>query len=168
MKFKNKSIRLTSSYVALFLIVMSGLNESSEAARLNFDGTMIEPPPCTINGGSPINVDFGNEVMTTRVDGKNYIKDVNYSLQCSGATSKTLRLQIKGTGASFDSTKLATDKADLAIALTANGSALQVNKWLNYNDPSKPALKAVPVKKDGATLTGGAFRATATMMIDYQ
>lgn len=96
MKFKNKSIRLTSSYVALFLIVMSGLNESSEAARLNFDGTMIEPPPCTINGGSPINVDFGNEVMTTRVDGKNYIKDVNYSLNAQARHPKRCACKLKG------------------------------------------------------------------------
>lgn len=161
-------MRRPSSKIMLFLIVFSALTENSVAARLNFDGTMIEPPPCIINGGSPINVDFGNEVMTTRVDGKNYIKDVTYSLQCTGATSKALRMQIKGTGAGFDSTKLATDKADLAIALTANGDALPVNQWLNYNDPTKPALKAVPVKKDGATLTGGAFKATATMMIDYQ
>lgn len=153
---------------SLNLMIFGSAFSHAAQPYIKFDGTLIEPPPCTINGGAPINVDFGNEVMTTRVDGINYIKDIIFSLECSGATSKTLRLQIKGTGASFDSTKLASDKADLAIALTANGSAFPVNQWLNYNDPSKPVLKAVPVKKDNATLTGGAFKATATMMIDYQ
>ncbi|WP_342214470.1 fimbrial protein [Erwinia persicina] len=150
-----------------FFILFSPAGFAAEPS-LRFDGTMIEPPPCVINGGTPISVDFGNAVMTTRVDGVNYIKEVTYGLSCTEATSKTLRLQIKGSAASFDSTRLATDKGDLAIALTANGKALPVNQWLNYTDPSKPVLKAVPVKKTGATLAGGAFKATATMMIDYQ
>lgn len=166
---KSKNNMAMSAWIIIQLALGGLFSPVANAVNmLKFDGTMIEPPPCVINGGSPINVDFGNEVMTTRVDGVNYIKDVNYILSCTEATSKTLRMQIKGGGASFDSTKLSTDKNDLAIALTANGNALPVNEWLNYNDPSKPALKAVPVKKTGATLTGGAFKATATMMIDYQ
>ncbi|EGB1263777.1 fimbrial protein [Salmonella enterica] len=33
---------------------------------------------------------------------------------------------------------------------------------------SAPVLKAIPVKKSGASLTEGDFDATATLQVDYQ
>lgn len=37
-----------------------------------------------------------------------------------------------------------------------------------YAAGSGPAIEAIPVKNNGVTLTGGAFNAGATLVVDYQ
>lgn len=129
--------------------------------------TVVAPPPCIINNNQPITVEFG-DVMTTRVGGDNYKMPVNYMLSCTGGTSNAIKLQVKGTGATFDATVLQTNKTGLGIELRQGTDKLAVNKWLNFTYQNKPELWAVPVKQSGATLTGGEFSAGATMAVDYQ
>lgn len=129
--------------------------------------TVVAPPPCVINGNRTIEVDFG-EVMTTRVDGKNYRTAVNYSLSCSGQSKNAMKLQVQGTGAAFDSTVLKTNKTGLGIQLQQGGSKLAVNSWLNFTYPNTPELWAVPVKQSGVSLSGGEFTAGATLKVAYQ
>ncbi|MGY3307068.1 type 1 fimbria pilin [Pantoea ananatis] len=128
--------------------------------------TVVAPPPCVINDDRPVEVEFG-DVMTTRVDGSNYRRPVNYTLSCT-STSNAMKLQVKGNGAAFDVTVLQTNKAGLGIKLLQGDSKLAINSWLNFTYPNKPELWAVPVKQAGATLTGGEFSAGATMAVDYQ
>lgn len=132
-------------------------------------GTIIVSAPCKINDDRTLEVDFGNDVMTTRVDGNNYRRAIAYNLDCSTASSNALRMQIQGTAAAFDGKVLGTaERSDLGIALSANGRALPINTWLKFRLPSQPALSAVPVKRPGATLSGGAFSAGATLLVEYQ
>ncbi|MCC4106646.1 fimbrial protein [Serratia ureilytica] len=141
------------------------------AMMVTVKATLMAPPPCEINGGRPIEVEF-NEVMTTRVDGKNYQMPINYTIQCNRAPSNLMKLQIQGQGASFDSTVLKTREVpDLGIELRQKNGKLAVGGWLNFtmqNSQDPPELWAVPVKKNGATLKGGDFNATATMKVAYQ
>lgn len=136
--------------------------------KVSFSGSVMDEPPCIFNEGAPVVVDFGTTVITTRIDGVIYSKEVAYNLVCTSPPSNTLRLQVKGTASSFDSNKLATDKPDLAIAITADSKELPVNQWLNFTNPARPLLKVVPVKKTDAVLKGGVFSATGTIMVDYQ
>lgn len=129
--------------------------------------TVVAPPPCIINDDRPIVVEFG-DVLTTRVDGSNYRLPVNYTLNCKDALSNAMKLQVQGVGAGFDGTVLQTNKAGLGIELQQGDAKLPVNSWLNFTYPSKPELWVVPVKQNGATLTGGEFTAGATMKVDYQ
>ncbi len=129
--------------------------------------TVVAPPPCVINGNRTIEVDF-NEVMIAQIDGKNYRMPVNYSLSCSGQSKNSMKLQVQGTGAAFDSTVLKTNKTGLGIQLQQGGSKLAVNSWLNFTYPNTPELWAVPVKPSGVTLSVGEFTAGATMKVDYQ
>ncbi|MGL1813972.1 UNVERIFIED_CONTAM: fimbrial protein [Serratia marcescens] len=129
--------------------------------------TVVAPPSCVINDDKPIEVDFG-EVMTTRVDGSNYRLPVTYTLDCKDAPSNAMKLQVQGAGADFDGTVLQTNKTGLGIELQQGDAKLPVNGWLNFTYPNKPELWAVPVKQNGATLTGGEFTAGATMKVDYQ
>lgn len=129
--------------------------------------TVVAPPPCTINDERPIEVEFG-DVMTTRVDGKNYRMPVNYTLTCKEGSSNALKLQVYGNGASFDSTMLKTNKTGLGIELRQGDSKRAVNSWLNFTYPDKPELWVVPVKQSGVTLRGGEFTAGATMKVAYQ
>lgn len=141
------------------------------AGEINFKGKLIEPPNCTINDGQSIEVDFGNEIMTSRVDGSLYTKSISHGIKCSKPELAAMKLQIKGIGASFDGTSLQTSNENLAIQLSANGKKLGVNEWLDFDytdDASIPKLDAVPMKKPSATLAGGDFTATATLMVDYK
>ncbi|CAI8791588.1 fimbrial protein [Pseudomonas serboccidentalis] len=138
------------------------------AENMHLHGTLVEPPACVINGDQPIDVDFGKEVMTTRVDGTNYRQPLRYSLECADGVPTALKLQIQGSGAGFDKEALLTNKGDLGIALLSNGSRFPLNTWVNMTYPNTPQLQAVPIKRDGSTLTGGDFSAGATMMVDYQ
>ncbi|HHL2502357.1 TPA: fimbrial protein, partial [Yersinia enterocolitica] len=140
-------IKLTLATLLVAQMLFSGTVLA--AGEMNFKGKLIEPPNCTINSGKPIEVDFGNEVMTSRVDGKLYIKPITHGLKCTSPELKAMKLQIKGGGASFDGKSLKTSNENLAIELQANGKKLNANEWLNFDytdEASVPKLTAVPVK----------------------
>lgn len=158
--------------LALAALLLAGLSDGAQAAKegeadMTFKGTLIVPPPCTINGSKPIEVDF-KQVETTKVNGVNYREPVPYTLSCTEATSTALRVQVKGTGAGFDANALQTSVADLGIVLQNNTTNLAVNSWLNFNSNNPPKLFAAPVKKKDVVLKGGGFTAAATMQVDYQ
>lgn len=47
----------------LLLLAISALSAPGMAAdNMKFSGTLIEPPPCTINNDGQVDVDFGNRV----------------------------------------------------------------------------------------------------------
>ncbi|OPA86364.1 exotoxin [Pseudomonas fluorescens] len=135
---------------------------------LTIRAVIIAPPPCVINSGSTLDVPFGNDLLTSRVDGVNYRRDVPYTVTCDSPFSNALTLELKGTGAAFDSAVLMTRKADLGVKLFVNGADWPLNRAVNFTYPNFPVVQAVPVKRVGSTLTGGAFDATATLVVDYQ
>ncbi len=129
---------------------------------------IIAPPPCVINGASTLDVPFGNDLLTSRVDGLNYRRDVPYTVTCDSPLSNAMRLEMKGTGAAFDSRVLVTRKSDLGVKLLVNGADWPLNTAVNFTYPNFPTVHAVPVKRTGSRLTGGAFDAAATLVVDYQ
>ncbi|EOY5052100.1 fimbrial protein [Serratia marcescens] len=131
--------------------------------------TVMAPLPCVLNEKKPIEVDFGDEVITTSINGNMYREEVVYDLSCSGQGKNAMRLQINGLGAAFDSSALQTSITGLAIAFEQpKGKRLPVNGWANFDYPQLPELYAVPVKKNGVVLPTGEFSATATLRVDYQ
>ncbi|CAI1617611.1 fimbrial protein [Serratia fonticola] len=140
---------------------------AADTATITVKVTVLAPPPCTVNNNSVIEVPFGN-VMTTHVDGTSYRVPVNYTLSCSKGASNAMKLQVQGNGASFDSTLLQTSKDGLGIELQQGNTKRAINSWLTFTYPYKPDLWAVPVKQPGVKLSGGQFRAGATMKVDYQ
>lgn len=135
-------------------------------AAMNLHGTLVVPS-CVVNDNKTIDVDFG-DVMTTRVDGKNYRKQVSYTLTCEDGVSKALKLQVGGTAAAFDGSLLNTSASGLGVRVQNGSSNLPVNSWVKFTWPDKPALWVVPVKKSGVILAGGRFSATATLKVEYQ
>lgn len=122
---------------------------------------------CTVNDNNAIEVNFG-DVMTSRVDGNNYRKEVSYTLSCSEGASKAMKLQVQGAAAAFDGGLLGTSVSGLGIRLQNGSSSLPVNQWVNFTYPDKPALWAVPVQQSDVTLSGGQFSAAATLKVTYQ
>lgn len=141
---------------------------SGASANLTFSGTLNEPPPCTIDAGNKIEVDFG-DVGVKRVDGVKYRRGVGYTISCgSHALPWQLRLSIKGTATAFDGSAVQTGVADLGIRIFQNNVPFLLNTPLDITLSSPPVLEVVPVKRPGATLTAARFTAVATLLAEYE
>lgn len=93
---------------------------------------------------------------------------VPYTVTCNSPVSNAMKLELKGTAAAFDNRVLMTRKPDLGVKLFVNGADWPINTPVNFTHPNFPVVQAVPVKRAGSTLTGGAFDAAATLVVDYQ
>jgi len=129
---------------------------------------VLTAPPCEVNNNQLIEVNFGNDVLTTRVDGDYKKRPVPYSIQCPPGAPAAMKMQVEGTGAVFDGEVLLTQITDFGIEIQTNGRRLPLNSWVNFSYPNWPPLEAVPVKRSGASLAGGYFSAGATMKVEYQ
>lgn len=131
-------------------------------------GTIVAPPSCVINGGSTLTVPFGDNLLTTRIDGIEYRRAVPYTVTCTGSPSNAMTLTLTGSGAAFDAHSLASNNPDLAIRLYINGASWPLNTSVKFTYPTLPVMEAVPVKKTNSTLKGGAFSAVATLVVAQQ
>lgn len=154
-------------------LLLSGLiaGKVQAAENMKFYGTLIEPPPCTINDGGEVDVDFGSRVGVTKVNGNNYLQPVNYQITCGSGENTwqmTMTLTVIGTPTTYDAAALQTNTTDLGIRLLRDGKAFELNKPVAITLNSPPRLEAVPVKRPGSTLSEGLFEATATLLAVYQ
>ncbi|HDL6515429.1 TPA: fimbrial protein [Yersinia enterocolitica] len=161
------NVLISGRVVAVVLALGSSL---AYADNMQFSGTLINPPPCVINGGSTIDVPFGENLGVNKIDGINYTQTVPYSVTCE-TVSSSLELGITIVSASvttFDPAVIQTDVQNLGIRILKNGIPFALNTRVAYDKNNPPELKAVPVKATGATLSEGSFEATATLLVDYQ
>jgi type 1 fimbria pilin len=151
---------------------MAGVTGAVQAkdgeADMTFHGTLITPPPCTINDDNRIDVNFGERVGINKVDGVNYRQLMNYQITCEGSGNWALTLSLSGSSTGFDKEALLTDKANLGIRVYQNDKPFTPNSTLKIDLANPPRLEAVPVKNTGTTLSEGAFEAWATLRADYQ
>ncbi|WP_081248362.1 fimbrial protein [Serratia plymuthica] len=162
------SMRRRAGGLLVGALAVLPLIATASSTTVNVKVTVLAPPPCVINGDNTIVVNFGSNVVISRVDGSNYLKTIDYTLECKGNTKNAMKMMIEGSGATFDSGVLQTNKTDFGIALKQNGQPLKVYQWVNFTYPAKPVLQAVPVKRSGSTLSTGTFFAGATLKVDYQ
>ncbi|CAI1920265.1 fimbrial protein [Serratia proteamaculans] len=166
---ESQSVRWRKTLVfGLILPVTLFSDDSHAATTLNITGTLITSPSCVINGNKVIEVNFGNNLVTTRVDGSHYMKTLDYQVTCRNITTNALQMQFRGVATGFNPNALQTGQADLGIALSVNGQPLAINSWLKFTYPNKPLLQAVPVKRPDGVLKPGDFRAAATLIVAYQ
>jgi type 1 fimbria pilin len=139
-------------------------------ADMTFHGTLIEPPPCTINDGNQVEVDFGERVGINKVDGENYRQQLNYQITCDKAIGGTwaLKLSLSGGAAGFNKEALMTNKTGLGIRVYQGDKPFSPNSSVKINLANPPRLEAVPIKQAGVTLTEGAFETWATLRADYE
>ena len=143
-------------------------NALAGEALMAFSGTLNAPPPCVINNGQRIEVEFGEQVGISQVDGQRYLQNVNYDIDCEGSTGQTLGLTLVAAASGFDPAAVPTNVPDLAIRLLLAGNPFVLNKRMPIDAANTPRLQAVPVKRPGAALTPQAFSAQATLLADYQ
>jgi type 1 fimbria pilin len=130
-------------------------------------GILLAAPPCIINNNQPIDVNFGDNLNISKIDGNNFIKPVDYSVTCNGS-SNDMKLSIEGNATDFDAAALQTNMRDLGVELQHDGNKVNVGEAINFTWPTLPALQAVPVKRTGATLSPGEFSAGATLVVNLQ
>ncbi|EOY5052097.1 fimbrial protein [Serratia marcescens] len=144
-------------------------NALAGEALMAFSGTLNAPPPCVINNGQRIEVDFGQQVGISQVDGQRYLQNVNYRIDCEpGSSGQTLGLTLVAAASGFDVAAVPTNVPDLAIRLLLAGNPFVLNKRMPIDAANTPRLQAVPVKRPGGALTPQAFSAQATLLADYQ
>lgn len=157
----------------LILTSLSGMYSFSVQAEgttdVTFRGILIEPPPCTINEGDIVDVDFGNRLGINKINGVNYRKFIGYEITCESAASGNwvLKLSLNGESAEFDKDALQSNKTDLGIRVYQNDQPFRPGSTLSININNQPRLEAVPVKREGAVLTEGGFEAWATLRAEY-
>ncbi|WFC29464.1 fimbrial protein [Proteus mirabilis] len=69
---------------------------------INITGNVIAPPPCLINDGKMIEVNFG-EVMSTRINDSNYKQPIEYTAICQKRPTNAMKVYITGNATGFDS-----------------------------------------------------------------
>lgn len=165
----NRAIKVLLLACGLMAGVTPAQAKDGEADMI-FHGTLIEPPPCTINDGNQVEVDFGDRVGINKVDGVNYRQQLNYQITCDKSVGGTwaLKLSLSGSAAGFDNDALLTDKTGLGIRVYQGDKPFTPNSSVKINLANPPRLDAVPIKQAGATLTEGVFEAWATLRADYE
>jgi len=167
MKFSLPGYSLGAGITMLMLFSLNATY--AETVPVNFQGTLVEPPSCTISSDQQIDIDFGAQVGVSKVDGVNYIQPVNYQLSCPpGGPGLSLSMMVSGAATAFDTSALQTNITDLGIKLLQNGSDLQLNTRFPVDVNTPPVLQAVPVKAPGSTLPEGDFSVIATLLVGYQ
>ncbi|WP_129543557.1 fimbrial protein [Serratia sp. 1D1416] len=159
---------------ALTLLAVLFIGQPARAATVDITvkGVVIAKPKCEINGGKDIEVSFG-DLNIADIDGVNYGKrKIPYQVVCNGDTSGMngfMKVKLQGNGPDFGDGLLRTDNNNLAIKLLfQNTQQLKLNEWLNFYYPILPELHAVPIKRSGATLRGGDFSGSATLLVEVQ
>ncbi|ECD0766498.1 fimbrial minor subunit StfF [Salmonella enterica subsp. enterica serovar Papuana] len=153
--------------MALMVLISSSFAAQS-AENLKFHGTLISPPNCTINNDQTIDVEFGN-LLINKIDGTRYAQNVPYEITCDATVrDETMTLTLSGSVSDFNPAAVNTSVAGLGIELRQNDQPFTLGSTITVNEQSIPVLKAIPVKKSGASLKEGGFDATATLQVDYQ
>ncbi|QDI20298.1 fimbrial protein [Serratia marcescens] len=158
-----------SHYAGVALLLMLSIAARADTS-ITVSGTVINPASCVINDNQMISVNFGDDLVTTRLTdsayGDSYMKTVVYTLRCVNASK--VKMVIKGHPAPFNARLLKTEQASLGVALRVGSTLLEVNNTeYEFTYPDSPQLVAVPVRQAGASLMGGRFNAGATMVLIF-
>lgn len=158
------SVKTVSRVIGLGVVCI--LMSSAQAVQVNFQGTLVDALPCSINNDQLIEVDFGDGVIIRNVDGVRYSKPVPYQIVCSAPG--TVRLSVNGTPTHYDGAAIQTDAPGLGIHLTQAGLPFTLNTPIAIDPSNPPALMAVPVSDPAQPPSPGAFTAGATLLAEYQ
>lgn len=158
--------------------LISGLAGASEVG-VHITGTLTVPP-CTINGGQAINVNFGN-VLVTNLGDVSYHKKTTVSVACPYYKG-TPWIKVNGTllsGAGNNKNVLSTNIPEFGIALfqgdgvsvplNIDGASAQIASGFSGKGTANGTFTftAMPYRVGTDQLSGGDFSATASMTITY-
>lgn len=157
-------------FCPLLLLTMMTVSHSVCAdADITFHGRLIEATPCVVNGGEMVTVDFGDDVMTTRI-GEGLISDkywASFTFTNDCPNGALVRYQIQGTPASSGNKILAGNRPGLGFTFW-NVDYIAINEWFTRDLGGHPFIYVIPARVNGATISGGAINTYATLLAEYQ
>lgn len=163
---------MNTLYRTLTALLVAVLPLAGKADNMQFTGTLLERPLCTISDkGGRMDVRFGN-IAITRVDGEHYRRVIPYQINCPGANPNTLwrmRLTLKGSHTDFEPKVVQSSVPDLGIKVLLGGTALTPDepRLIEISPTAMPLLEAVPVKRAGSDLPSIAFTASALLLAEF-
>ncbi|MFB4252628.1 fimbrial protein [Pseudomonas idahonensis] len=163
-----ESLIMTVARPALLALLL-GCGPLAQAAesRVTIKGVIHAAIPCVINRNAPISAPF-SDVQIADIDGHYKTIPIDYTLDCSRSATNELRMQVRGNPA-FDRTMLQIPGYDnIGIALKKDGDRWALNTWSNFDTRKQPVLQALLVKRDASDIKAGAFKASATLVVDYR
>lgn len=166
---KNLAMRTLVSFILSAAICCGSIVQATE--NLSFRGTLLKNPPCEINGGQPVEIDFG-EVGINKIDGENYSQTFTLTYDCQGASTDKI-LRYLGNVTAFDAAAVQSNMANFGIRLAHRTSEGEVSpltvgsSLLLAADVGSSSFIVTPVKKAGVELLEGAFTAGATLQLNY-
>ncbi|WP_242502710.1 fimbrial protein [Serratia sp. 1D1416] len=168
---KKHAITRIALLIGITLLAGPGVMPAAQATpgevAMNFHGTLVSPPPCTISEGNQIDVDFGN-IGIKKINGVNYRQKLNYRITCEkGSTAWALKLSLGGNPTDFDKEALMSNRG-VGIRMYQNNKSFTPNSTIAIRLDNPPELEVVPVKDPTYTLEKGPFVARTTLRADYQ
>ncbi|NIF24730.1 fimbrial protein [Candidatus Pantoea multigeneris] len=152
--------------VILFCYALEG-TASTASTPMKLKGRILDTPPCTINNEKDISVNFGNKIVSGKINGENYLQNITYLIDCRPAPAPfVLYLNIKGTPEPYDASAIKSSKKNLGIRILIDGKPWALNTPLAIHT-KRPLLQAVPVKPQGTVVNPGNFQAVATLEAFY-
>lgn len=166
---KVKASRLSLTLIGGAFIFFAGMPLAKSDANVNFSGKLINVP-CKLDNDNDINVNFGDNVLVSNLDGKNYIESLSLVVTCEENYAGDLDFRVSGTVSTFDKSAIKTDINNVGIKFI-NGmddSPFEINKRYKYTQNGRFILKVVPVKASGSTPDVGKLKASAQLLIEVQ
>lgn len=163
-------------FVATMLIVPFSYAAGIGTAKVNFSGTLIVPPSCSVNNGLESEVSFGDSIYVSDINGVNYMKEVPYQLVCNSGNpgDKQLKLNVISSDVSpLEPAAINTtiNRNDFAIKFMVTGvSQFKLNESFVINPDAPPVINAVLIKKPdlATTLAAGYFSASVILSAEYE
>ena len=162
-------VGLRAALLVMALGWVASANAASEVT-VTISGTVLATPPCVINSDRMITAAFG-DVQTRLIDGSYKTITIPYDLDCSGAATNQVRMQVRSFQLPWwlPGSMLVEGNNELAITFIKDGSAFAINTWANFDTNKKPVLQAVLSKMSpDSEIIEGTFSASATLMVEYR
>jgi len=146
------------------LLTLFSTGPVSAVTTVYVEGTVIEPAACTIPGASVIYVDLGQKILSSNIDGTNYLTDFSIPLSCTGSSSG-VDMQLSGDPTTYDTKFMKTNKTDLGVRFLRNSALQPINSWFAVEFNQSVQMQVAPVKRPGSVIPGGSFNAIATVSL---
>ena len=158
--------------IGLFLFFIHSFWSVANAdADITFQGVLVDPPNCILNGKNDIYISFGDKIGVAKVATGEYRQPFVVGIECEENThNMQLQLLWSGIAADFDSdnaTVVTSEQENLGVKLYLNGQAVTLNKPLNIHSSDEINMEAVLVKEEGTELVDGHFTARVTLKAEY-
>lgn len=167
------NVLLKYARLSLLALVVGGGAQSAGAVDLQFSGTLISAPKCTMSM-TAVTVDFGDrDIAKLTTSGGNFDEArVSYSPKCTNtqdASKFTVNLIFQGVAAVGNDKALSTNNAGLGILLKDQfGKLLELNTPFLVKDLAyPPSIYAYPIKLN-ESVAGGSFKASGTLIFDIK